>query len=217
MITGRNRRRNVRLDPARATAARYRDDVADEATFWTTILVVCPRCAREARVETRSDAVRMTCAHCGKSLGATGPEAARGKGAFVARGTCRRCLAITVDERRMSARPGANLRPELRCKDCGSALKAQKCWFRLDPTTAPRDPWFGLPFFLQMRVGRHILWATNTRHLAFLSRYISATLRERDPYRNGSPASRLPAWMSDAKKRDAMLAAIARLRSMLAG
>jgi hypothetical protein len=65
-----------------------------------------------------------------------------------------------------------------------------------------------------------LLWAYNEEHLDFIERYVSATLRERAAapagsevsVRNSSLASRLPSWMTAAKNRRRILAAIATLR-----
>ncbi|WP_336212225.1 hypothetical protein [Nonomuraea sp. LPB2021202275-12-8] len=60
-----------------------------------------------------------------------------------------------------------------------------------------------------------MLWAYNAEHLDFLERYVRAFIREREPNRNGSLASRLPAWLKDAKNRDAVLGCCATLRVRL--
>ena len=72
---------------------------------------------------------------------------------------------------------------------------------------APVDWYFHLPLWLQAPCRGHTLWAYNARHLRFLRDLVSADLRERerDPrlgWRNGSLASRLPAWMLDGAHRD---------------
>ncbi|MFI6507876.1 hypothetical protein ACIBCT_09745 [Streptosporangium sp. NPDC050855] len=60
-----------------------------------------------------------------------------------------------------------------------------------------------------------MLWAYDAEHLDFLERYVRAFIREREPNRNGSLASRLPAWLKDAKNRDLVLTRCATLRVRL--
>jgi hypothetical protein len=60
-----------------------------------------------------------------------------------------------------------------------------------------------------------VLWAYNAEHLDFLEEYVRASIREREPNRNASLASRLPAWLKSAKNREAVLAACAALRRRL--
>ncbi|MBB3734015.1 hypothetical protein [Nonomuraea dietziae] len=73
----------------------------------------------------------------------------------------------------------------------------------------------GLELWLQTPCRNHVLWAYDAEHLDFLERYVRAFIREREPNRNGSLASRLPAWLKDAKNRDLVLARCATLRVRL--
>ena len=80
------------------------------------------------------------------------------------------------------------------------------------------DPYFGLPLWLQIACGDEILWMFNARHLDFIEEYVRATNRRRPPVlpgglRNSLLESRLPRWMKLARNREAVLGAIAKLRS----
>ncbi len=77
------------------------------------------------------------------------------------------------------------------------------------------DWYFRLPLWLQTRCCGQTLWAYNGEHLDFLGQYVQADLRERLPNKNSSLASRLPAWMKDAKHRDEVLRGIETLRKKL--
>ena len=70
---------------------------------------------------------------------------------------------------------------------------------------------------LVTEVRGHTLWAWNLEHLAFLERYIGAELRERSRGSNSSLQSRLPAWMTSAKNREAVRRGLAKLRAMAEG
>jgi hypothetical protein len=66
-----------------------------------------------------------------------------------------------------------------------------------------------------------MLWAYNERHLSFLDEYVRAENRRRTPTVAGGPRnalleSRLPRWMKLARNREAVLTAIAKLRTSLA-
>lgn len=87
-------------------------------------------------------------------------------------------------------------------------------WSGADPT----DDYFGYDLWLSTDCQGHALWAFNTKHLAFLESYVSATLRERTKdaawgWSNASVASRLPQWIKSAKNRDALLRAIRELKA----
>ncbi len=79
------------------------------------------------------------------------------------------------------------------------------------------DGYFGLDLWLQTPCKGHSLWAFNKRHLDVLEAYIAANLRERkqDPswgWSNNALTSRLPAWMTAARNRSAVLKALQVLR-----
>ncbi len=78
----------------------------------------------------------------------------------------------------------------------------------------PVDFYFHLPLWLQTSCRGEILWATHEEHLAFLERYIGATLRHRVPNKNRSLANRLPDWMTAAKNRETVLDCLRRLKQL---
>lgn len=81
-----------------------------------------------------------------------------------------------------------------------------------------RDPYFGLPLWLQARcAGGRLLWAYGRRHLDLLEHYVAARLRERDrpPGTQSSLAERLPTWIKAARNRQEILKAIALMRHTL--
>ena len=79
------------------------------------------------------------------------------------------------------------------------------------------DWYFHLPLWLRASCAGGELWAFNWQHLAWLERYVKATLREKrqDPefgWSNQSAANRIPEWIKSAKNRGDILHGIARLR-----
>ena len=106
----------------------------------------------------------------------------------------------------------------LACTSCGHSGNAGRVNFHGQPVGATRrrlkepcDPFFKLPLWFVGELKRQQFWAYNSAHLEFLRNYLGATLRIREPHRNGSMASRLPAFLTDRKNRAAALAAIAEM------
>jgi hypothetical protein len=80
-------------------------------------------------------------------------------------------------------------------------------------TAAGCDPASGLPYFLSISVGRHVLWARNVAHLDLIVAYLAANLRDRQLNRTQmSLLEQLPAWIKTGKNRRQLITAIGRLR-----
>ncbi|RYZ24004.1 MAG: hypothetical protein EOO16_02745 [Chitinophagaceae bacterium] len=81
----------------------------------------------------------------------------------------------------------------------------------------PYDPYFRQELWLNAPVGPDYLWAYNRAHLDLLEQHVAARQRDRSrlPNRNSSIGSRLPAWMSAAQNRKAILKIIERLRATI--
>ena len=77
------------------------------------------------------------------------------------------------------------------------------------------DPYFHLPLWLTINCCDNTLWAYNHEHLDFLKEHVEAKLRERNTHEmaNKSMGSRLPKWMTSTKNREAVLKAIALLKT----
>jgi hypothetical protein len=123
---------------------------------------------------------------------------------------CHRCARVTVVPGQKS---GLFAPRRLVCACCGST----KDWHERTVCIGdgPTDWYFRLPLWLQTSCCGQTFWAYNGEHLDFLQRYVQADLRERLPNKNSSLASRLPAWMKDAKHRDEVLRGIEALRKKL--
>lgn len=86
-------------------------------------------------------------------------------------------------------------------------------------TGTDRDPWFGEQLWLRADVSGNVLWAYNHRHLDAIAGYVAATHRTRDltPGTIHTMLNRLPAWIKSASHREAILAAVTRLRAATPG
>jgi hypothetical protein len=82
----------------------------------------------------------------------------------------------------------------------------------------PTDPYFHLPLWLRQPCCGQVLWAYNERHLALLRSFVAATVRERAAFTDApsSMLEKLPRWMTLAKHRREILAAITALQERLA-
>ena len=141
---------------------------------------------------------------------------------------CPRCSKRALVRRSAETRPA-----RLVCASCGTS----RSWVCSSPgllissraNAWPRgqyavgdgfDPYFHLPLWLQIACGGESLWAYNERHLEFIDTYIRAVNRRRAPRlptgpRNALLESRWPRWMKLGRNREAVLAAITKLRASL--
>jgi ribosomal protein S27AE len=130
---------------------------------------------------------------------------------------CNSCARITL-----LAFPRKDWRAprRLSCIHCGynrdSAKPVNLPGIRSGP---PVDDYFGESLWLQIPFGREVLWAYNQRHLALMTAYIRASLREheRNPqfgWRNSSLLNRLPRWMTSKKNRAEILKLLEKLRRL---
>ncbi len=101
----------------------------------------------------------------------------------------------------------------VRCKGCGHSghypVRPEALVSRLD-----HDSDSGLPYFLCIAVGPHILWVRNLDHLDLIEAYVKATLRERLLQATRMTLlARLLAWIKSVGNRDDLLRAIKNLRA----
>ncbi|MFD6433776.1 hypothetical protein [Streptomyces venezuelae] len=105
------------------------------------------------------------------------------------------------------------------CPNCGTAKESRRggLTFRRDSCGSARDPYFGGRLWLQTETRHGWVWAYNLEHLDLLKRFVQAQLREGIPWddhgRKMTVVARLPAWMQQAKNRDEVLRAIARIHA----
>jgi hypothetical protein len=88
------------------------------------------------------------------------------------------------------------------------------CWHRL-PNSSAVDPYFGLELWFVGNVKGNEFWAYNREHLSFIGNYVRATIRQREPNRNSSLASRLPGWLLSGKNRLAVMKEVKRMQMQL--
>ena len=73
--------------------------------------------------------------------------------------------------------------------------------------------YFQAEIWLKAPFKNDVFWGYNDKHLEYLERYISATLREHKDRSHFTLLEKLPKFYHDAKKRDGLLKIIAKLKS----
>ncbi len=107
------------------------------------------------------------------------------------------------------------------CRDCGTAKEwsRERLALHRDRYEPAVDPYFGFRLWLQTETRHGRIWAYNLEHLDLIARFVRAPLREGVPWhdqgRRMTVVARLPAWMQQAKNRDEVLRAIARIHGSL--
>ena len=73
--------------------------------------------------------------------------------------------------------------------------------------------YFQAEIWLKAPFKNDVFWGYNDKHLEYLERYISATLREHKDRSHFTLLEKLPKFYHDAKNRDGLLKIIAKLKS----
>ncbi|MDR6974188.1 hypothetical protein J2X68_000866 [Streptomyces sp. 3330] len=99
------------------------------------------------------------------------------------------------------------------CQGCGCTRQLHS---RGQETAGPVDPFFRLPLWLQAACRGETLWAYNAEHLAVLTGYVGAGLRERTAAPSAyTMVEILPRWMKLARHRGEVLRILDRLHQSL--
>ncbi|WP_018681070.1 hypothetical protein [Actinokineospora enzanensis] len=129
---------------------------------------------------------------------------------------CPRCMARAVSTPLPGEQRPWDRSRRLACVSCGhSADWDRTTWSEWGGDV---DPYFREPLWLRTEVRGHTLWAFNEPHLDALEHHVSAKIREQRREPDGwslSMVARLPAWLSSAKNREAVLRGLHRLRDLL--
>jgi len=72
---------------------------------------------------------------------------------------------------------------------------------------------FRSELWLQAPFKKDVFWAYNDKHLEYLERYISATIREHKDRAGFTLLEKLPKFYHEAKNREGLLKIIAKLKS----
>ncbi|WP_374334362.1 hypothetical protein [Leeia sp.] len=201
---------------------RHRDNNQSLHSYADEVWVRCVRCDASGVVRAtwspyRWDA-RFRCGQCLAQLSSAAGDWV-GPVAFCGRRPCGHCghkwLSVRVQREAAPAqRPGEW--PAL-CPACGRTSQVAVEMGRVHVAESCRDPHFGLPLRLTTPTRHGTLWVYNPRHLAALSSYIHASLREHHGAHHYAMLSRLPRWMKLARNRAELANALARLEALRQG
>jgi hypothetical protein len=207
---------------APANQIRYLDRGMLTAGYGENAVCVCPNCSGAAQVRSHSkyaipfrpEEPRVTCSKCSFALS---PSEWKWFGPVIgtAKQPCGNCgfkwLKSVVHKADDKNLPSTY---SVICEACGETAALALHW-SFARFGLPHDPVFGLPLWLQISCLGETLWAYNAEHLDRLRAYVGATLRERTVFSRGGSIARLPAWMSAAKNRRAVLTAFERLQAKI--
>jgi Zn ribbon nucleic-acid-binding protein len=79
----------------------------------------------------------------------------------------------------------------------------------------PANQYFQAELWLKAPFKNEIFWAYNDKHMAYLERYISATIREHKDRTHFTLLEKLPKFYHEAKNREGLLKIIAQLKCKL--
>jgi len=124
---------------------------------------------------------------------------------------CEACARVTLKEPPPIGKSALFSPRRVTCRQCGYSKDWQgKSIARF----GTYDWYFRLPLWLQTTCCGESFWAFNNAHLDFIEDFVGAELRG-NALHHHALATRLPGWMVQAKNRDEIMKAIARLKATL--
>lgn len=180
---------------------RYKQQYSDNYVY---CLVVCPNCRKDAIVRNESNYKEATleCRHC--NMRKTGYDMVMYKA--IVKLHCSICAHPIRMERGVKVKL-PNISVE--CGGCGTQFnikpKYEKFFSNYSRKTQglKQDDVFGCTLYFQDDCKGNLFWAKNREHLLEIEAYVSSELRTL-PYRMRM-VERLPAFIKDAKNREAVL------------
>jgi len=131
---------------------------------------------------------------------------------------CKSCAYLSKESFRTKDQALANVPSTLKCLTCGYIKRFLPGSKTENWDKAARKRHYSYRLWLQCSCCGHVLRASSPRHLAFLSDYVSALLRER--LRRNWPdkdlLAKLPKWFCLARNRAEILRCIKRLQNKIA-
>lgn len=101
----------------------------------------------------------------------------------------------------------------LLCVHCGYNKETTTALIPKGTIDMSANWYFDVDLWLKAPFRNEVFWAYNDKHLEYLERYISATLREHKDRSGFTLLEKLPKFYHEAKNREALLKIIAKLKS----
>ena len=99
------------------------------------------------------------------------------------------------------------------CLQCGHNKEASIILYNDATLKIPSNMYFNAQLWLQATFKNDVFYAYNNKHLAYLERYIYATIREHKDRTGFTLLEKLPKFYHEAKNREALLKIINKLKS----
>jgi RNase P subunit RPR2 len=191
---------------------RYADPGVSLFDLATHYVVACPKCAGKALVKIREEGQKLVCTSC---FHTEIPGHWYGSATAYVSVKCRECHHPM---QRSSPWNGLWKKLAMRCDQCGDACEYEAHITRhAQHEGRMTDAVYGLPLWLQAEFREELFWAFHYEHLEILEHYIAAKHRERGIAprntikKNSAMLSRLPAFITRAGNREALLKLIKEL------
>jgi hypothetical protein len=98
------------------------------------------------------------------------------------------------------------------CLDCGYNKESTTVLIKNGTLETAANFYFKAELWLTIPFKKELFWAYNYKHLDYLEKYISATLREHKDRSHFTLLEKLPRFYHEAKNRDGLLKIIAKLK-----
>ena len=102
---------------------------------------------------------------------------------------------------------------KLFCTHCSCIKKSTTKFNKNGSIQTAANQYFNAELWLQTSFKNDVFWAYNDKHLEYLERYISATLREHNDRTGFTLLEKLPKFYHEAKNRDGLLKIITKLKT----
>lgn len=99
------------------------------------------------------------------------------------------------------------------CVNCGYNKEVSTALNQTASIQMPANVFFDAALWLQTTFKNELFYANNEKHLDYLERYISASLREHKDRTHFTLLEKLPKFYHEAKNREGLLKIIAKLKS----
>lgn len=100
----------------------------------------------------------------------------------------------------------------LLCLSCGYNKETSTAIVKNGTIKTAANYYFQAVLWLKIPFKNEVFWAYNDKHLMYLEKYISATLREHKDRTNFTLLEKLPKFYHEAKNREGLLKIIAKLK-----
>ncbi len=118
--------------------------------------------------------------------------------------SCSKKAMATVNDETKTAR--------MFCTHCGLNKETAAAIDKNATIEMPANQYFQAELWLQIPFKNEVFWVYNDKHMAYLERYISATIREHKDRTHFTLLEKLPKFYHEAKNREGLMKIIVKLK-----